>query len=247
MNPPAGRFRPSFVPALFTGLVVLVCLGLGVWQLERLAWKRALIAERQAAAQAAPVPAPRSLAEGRALQFHPVVAEGVFLHDKEMHVIAPGPTGGSGYYVLTPLRTADGRVVFVNRGFVPVDRRDPAKREAGQIAGTTRVTGMLRLAPGAKPSWFTPDHRPELNYWFWADLLAMAAAAGLSDVAPFYIEADATPNPGGWPKGGVTPTALANDHLQYAITWFALAGAALVVYVFWRRQTAGRDDSIPGT
>jgi surfeit locus 1 family protein len=247
MTPTTGRFRQSVVPALFTGIVVLVCLGLGVWQLERLAWKRALIAERHAAAQAAPVSPPRSLAEARALQFHPVAVEGVFLHDKEKHVIAPGPTGGSGYNVLTPLRTADGRIVFVNRGFVPVDRRDPAKREAGQIAGTTGVTGMLRLPPAAKPSWFTPDHRPELNYWFWVDLPAMSAAAGLSDVAPFYIEADTTPNPGDWPKGGVTPAALPNDHLQYAITWFALAAAALVVYVFWRRQTAGRDENVPGT
>jgi len=247
MTPAAGRWRPRLVPALFTGIVVLVCFGLGIWQLERLTWKRALIAERQAASQAALVPPPRTLAEARKLEFHPVVAEGVFLHDKERHVVAPGPTGGSGYNVLTPLRTAEDQVVFVNRGFVPVDRRDPARREPGQIAGTTGIAGILRLPPGAKPSWFTPDHRPELNYWFWIDLPAMAASTGLPDVAPFYIEADATANPGGWPRGGVTPAALPNDHLQYAITWFALAGAALVVYVFWRRQAIRRDEDVPGT
>ncbi len=76
-----------------------------------------------------------------------------------------------------------------------------------------------------------------MNYWFWVDLPAMEAAAGLPDVAPFYIDADATPNPGGWPKGGVTPIDLPNDHLQYAMTWFALAVAAVAVYVVWRRQT----------
>ena len=81
-----------------------------------------------------------------------------------------------------------------------------------------------------------PDNRPDLNYWFWVDLPAMAEATGLSDVAPFYIDADATPNPGGWPKGGVTQIDLPNDHLQYAITWFALAAAAVAVYAVWRRQ-----------
>ena len=247
MSLAVAGFRPRLVPTVFTGIVVLVCLGLGIWQLDRLAWKRTLIAERQAAAQAAPVPAPRTLAEARTLAFRPVTADGVFLHDREMHVIAPGPTGGSGYNVLTPLREPDGRIVFINRGFVPVDRRDPARREAGQVAGTVRVTGFLRLPRGAKPSWFTPDHRPELNYWFWVDPPAMAAAVGLAEVAPFYIEADATPNPGGWPKGGVTPITLPNDHLQYAITWFSLAAAAIVVYLVWQRQTAKQDDRVPRT
>ena len=94
-----------------------------------------------------------------------------------------------------------------------------------------RVTGLLRL-PHGRPGWFVPDNRPDLNYWFWVDLPAMAAATSLSDVVPFYIDADATPNPGGWPKGGVTQIDLPNDHLQYAITWFALAAAAVVVYSF---------------
>jgi surfeit locus 1 family protein len=79
-----------------------------------------------------------------------------------------------------------------------------------------------------------------LNYWFWVDPPAMAAATGLSDVAPFYIDVDATPNPGGWPKGGVTRIDLPNDHLQYAITWFALAAAAVIVYAVWRRQAGAQ-------
>ena len=84
-----------------------------------------------------------------------------------------------------------------------------------------------------------PDNRPDLNYWFWVDLPPMAAATSLSDVVPFYIDADATPNPGGWPKGGVTHIDLPNNHLQYAITWFALAAAAVVVYIVWRRHGTG--------
>lgn len=246
MTRSVGRLRPRLVPALFTAVVVLVCFGLGVWQLDRLAWKLALIAERQAASRAAPVAAPRSLAEARTREFHPVAMAGVFLHDDEIFLGATGATGGKpGFHVLTPLRQPDGRIVFVNRGFVPSELRHPAKRSAGQLPGAVRVAGLLRL-PKGRPNWVVPDNRADLNYWFWVDLPAMGkaaglAAGGLADVAPFYVDADATPNPGGWPKGGVTPIALPNDHLQYAITWFSLAAAGLVVYLLWQRQTGKTD------
>jgi surfeit locus 1 family protein len=228
--------RSQLLPAAFTAVVALVCLSLGAWQLERLEWKTGLIAQRRAAVQSAPVPIPKTLEEAGRLEFRPVIAEGMFLHDKEIYLGAASPTGGQpGFQVLTPLRLADGRIVFVNRGFIRSELKDPEKRGAGQLGGLVRVSGPLRL-PKGKPGWLVPDNRPDRNYWFWVDLPAMAAATGLSDVAPFYIDADATPNPGGWPKGGVTPVNLPNDHLQYAITWFALAAGAIAVYVVWRRQ-----------
>lgn len=228
--------RSQLVPAAATALVALVCISLGVWQLERLEWKTNLIAERRAAIEAAPVPVPRTLAEARSLEFHPVIAEGVFLNDKEIYLGAASPSGGEpGYQVLTPLRLANGSIVFVNRGYIPAALKNPEKRNAGQRAGSVRVAGLLRL-PKGKPGWLVPDNRPDLNYWFWVDLPAMEEATGLSGIAPFYIDADATPNAGGWPKGGVTPIDLPNDHLQYAITWFALAAAAVAVYVVWWHQ-----------
>jgi surfeit locus 1 family protein len=143
--------------------------------------------------------------------------------------------------VLTPLRESEGRIVFVNRGFIPSERKDPATRAAGQFAGTVHISGLLRLPPDAKPNWFLPDNRPDLNYWFWVDLPAMAAADHLAvtDVAPFYIDADATPNPGGWPQGGVTPLSLPNDHLQYALTWFSLAAALVAIYVVYHWPDRG--------
>jgi len=244
-------FRPRVFPALFTIAIVLVCGGLGLWQLQRLEWKRALIAQREAAVAAAPVAPPQTLGDARALEFHAIVADGVFLNEKEIFLNAIGPKGGAGFDVLMPLREADGRIVFVNRGFVPTELKDPAKRAAAQPAATVRVAGLLRLPPERKPNWFVPDNRPDRNDWFWVDLAAMAAADGLADVAPFYIEANATPNPGGWPKGGVTPLALPNDHLQYAITWFSLAVAAIVIYLLSQRRGARGDASddqrLPGT
>jgi surfeit locus 1 family protein len=233
-------FRPRLAPLLFTIAVVLFCAALGAWQLERLAWKRGLIAQREAAMTAAPVAPPRTLLEARALEFHRVFDEGVFGHDKEIFLNAIAPKGTAGFDVLTPLREAGGRIVFVNRGFVPSELKDPARRAAGQPAGTVRVAGVLRLPPEKKPNWFVPDNRADRNDWFWIDLPAIGAADGLANVAPFTIEADATPNPGIWPKGGVTPLVLPNDHLQYAITWFSLAIAALVIYLLSQRGAQGR-------
>jgi len=233
------RFRPRLGPTLFTIPAVAVLVGLGVWQLQRLEWKSRLIAERTAAVAAAPVTPPQTLAQARALEFHPMIAEGVFLHDKEILRNAIGAKGDAGFDVLTPLREADGRIVFVNRGFVPTELKDPATRPAGQPAGMVHVGGLLRVPPETKPSWFTPDNRPDRNDWFWIDLPAMGAADGIAKIAPFYIDADAAPNPGGWPRGGVTPLALPNDHLQYAITWFLLAAALVVIYVVYHSRGGG--------
>jgi surfeit locus 1 family protein len=238
-----SRVRPRLAPTLFTIPVVLICIALGVWQLQRLDWKRGLIAQREAAVAAAPVSAPRTLAEARSMEFRPVVEDGVFVSDKELYLNATGPRGDAGFHVLTPFRGEDGRIVFVNRGFVPTALRDPVKRPSGQLAGTVHLRGLLRVPPEKKPGWFVPDNRPDINYWFWIDLPAMVAADHLSsaDVAPFYIDADTTANPGGWPQGGTTPLALPNNHLQYAITWFSLAAAALVIYVLSQRRTEAHD------
>lgn len=229
-------FRPRLMPTLFTVPGVLILFGLGIWQLQRLHWKEGLIARRDAAVAAAPIPPPPSLTAARGLEFHHVVAEGVFQNDKELFLAAASDNGGSGYQLLTPLAMTDGQTMFVNRGFIPLDLKERSKRAAGELSGTQRVVGLLRLAPPEKPSFFLPDNRPDLNLWFWIDLRAMARQDGLADPAPFYIDADKTPNPGGWPKGGITRLDLPNDHLQYAVTWFSLAVALAVIYVLYHRR-----------
>ena len=234
-------FRPQFWPTAFAAPALLVLLGLGSWQIQRHFWKTRLIAERAAAVASPVVPVPQTLARARRLEFHRVVAEGVFLHEKEIYLGASAGAGRIGYQVLTPLREPDGSIVFINRGFIPAELKSPVKRADGQIPGTVRIVGLLRLPPKGRPNWFLPDNRPDLNYWFWIDLPAMAAAAALERVAPFYIDADAAPNPGGWPRGGVTQPALPNDHLQYALTWFSLAVALIVIYLLYHRRRAGAE------
>lgn len=234
---PAIDFRPRLVPTLFAVPIVLLCLGLGVWQVQRLQWKEGLIAERAAALKAAPVPAPQTLADAKKLEFRPVTLDGVFLNDREIYLHAIAPSGREGYQVLTPLLVAEGEAVFVDRGFIPTELRDPAKRAAGQLSGTQHVTGFVRLPPSGRPNWFLPDNNAAQNHWFWVDLPAMAAADQLEKVAPYYLDADATPNPGGWPQGGTDLLPeLPNHHLQYAVTWFSLAVAMIVIYVMYHRR-----------
>jgi surfeit locus 1 family protein len=243
MNWRVGGFRPRLVPTLITLPIVALCLGLGVWQVRRLHWKEGLIEQRAAALAAPPVAPPQTPAEARALAPHRVVDEGILLNDKEILVHAIGPEGGAGFDVLTPLREPGGRIVFVNRGFVPAALKDRAARRAGDPAGRVRLTGML-LLPG-RPGMFVPDNQPDRHEWFWVDLSAMSTADRLSDVAPFFIAADASPNPGGWPKGGTSLPELPNHHLQYAITWLLLALAALVIYVLSQRTSEPTDDRLP--
>jgi len=203
-----------------------------VWQIERRAWKLDLIAQVDARihAPAAPLPARADWARINARDdaYRHVRVTGSFLHDRETLVQAVTERG-AGFWVLTPLRTDQG-TVLVNRGFVPSERRDPASRRAGQ--GSVTVTGLLRMSePGGA---FLRANDPVAGRWYSRDVAAIAEARTLGEVAPFFIDADATPNPGGYPFGGLTVVAFPNNHLVYALTWFGLAalsawGAALIV------------------
>ena len=236
------RFRPTLWPTLFTLPALIVLVGLGIWQLERLQWKEALIAERAARASAEPIALPAAgaalppddLAE---LDYRRAIATGEFLHDRELYLAARTRAGAVGYQVVTPLRQADGAIVLVNRGWVPDKLKNPATRPQGQVAGMVAIDGAMR-APSSQ-HWLQPDNEPAKNIWFWADLPAMAVAAGVSDkLVPVFLEAGPAENPGGYPIGGQAHVNLPNDHLQYAITWFCLALALAVIYLVYHRRRA---------
>jgi surfeit locus 1 family protein len=220
-------FRPF--PALTAACAALfaVLVGLGIWQLERLQWKLALIAQVNRNLQAAPL----SLDAGAQprMEYERVALTGRFDNAKEAYAFATDETGAPVYHVLVPLTVGDGRTFMVDRGIVPKEELDPMTRRAGLLAGTVHLVGVWRTpdAPGA----FTP--RPDLAHriWYARDVQGIAKADGVTLAAPVVIEADATPNPGGWPKGGQTVVAFRNEHLQYAITWFALAAVLLGVYL----------------
>lgn len=206
--------------AALAGLLLVCALGfvaLGVWQVERRAWKHALIDAVETRSTAAPIAAPGRGGEPQA--YRRVQVTGRFLHDRETLVRAVSDQG-SGYWVVTPLDTG-AFTVLVNRGFVPPERRDPATRAAGNGAGEVTVTGLIRLTePGGG---FLRSNDPEAGNWYSRDVAAIAAARGLTDAAPYFIDLDGTRNPGGWPRGGLTVLRFSDNHLIYALTWFALA------------------------
>ena len=215
--------------------MLALLVGLGLWQIQRLAWKEGLIAEIETRTKAPPVDLRSALATARAgdVSYTRIKAEGRFLNDKERYLFAIAD-GTVGWDVITPLMTVDGEALLVNRGFVPDALRDPSTRQAGEPDGTVTVTGLART-PETQGS-FTPDNEPARNRWFWRDLSGMAASMFPGEsvrVAPFFLDAEKSDLPGGWPLGGQTRLDLPNNHLQYAITWFALAAAIAALYVYY--------------
>ncbi|MBQ0822792.1 SURF1 family protein [Microvirga sp. HBU67558] len=244
MTASSHKGRSLIIPGLAALVALAILVGLGTWQLQRKAWKEDLIAQIEARAYGEPgaIVPETDWTAWRADQdeFRKVRVTGTFLHEFEAPVygLAPGDRQGAplqGYYLVTPLKLAGGAIVMVNRGFVPMDLRDPARRPGSQPAGEVTLTGLVR-APEARNT-FTPKDDPGRNQWFARDPQAIAAAHGLTRVAPFLIDADGSPNPGGWPRGGLTPLTLPNNHLQYAVTWFGIALTLIGVFTAfaWRR------------
>lgn len=225
------RFRPSLGPSIVTAITVALLLALGVWQLQRMVEKQGLMDALEAHRQLPPVALPAKIDDPEAWRYRTVSVTGSFRHADELHIVAYSADARQGYQIVTPLVRADGSTVLVNRGWVPTDFLDRDSRPDSFVAGEVTVTGMAR--PGWPQGWFVPDNAPDKNTWFWGDLPAMAKAAHAPEALPLFVEADATPNPGGLPIGGQSVINLRNDHLQYAITWFALAVGIFAVYFLY--------------
>jgi surfeit locus 1 family protein len=242
---PAGRERRRrglIVPALFTLAGIALLIGLGAWQLERKAWKEALIDSitRRMSVAPEPLPSPErwSSLDAAHDEFTRVTFHAVFENDREALVFAGASafrpdTSGTGYWVFTPARLEGGARVVVNRGFVTEANKDPGTRAAGLVHEPIDIVGVLRWPEHG--GWFTPAGEPARNLWFARDQLAIAAAKGWGNVAPFYVEQEAPTPPGGLPQPGKLTVNLPNNHLQYAITWFALAIVLVGVFVAFVR------------
>ena len=223
----ARRPRSPLTLGLLGVLIVAMIAGLlalGVWQVERRAWKLDLIRQVDARvhAPAAPPPGPDlwpNVSANRD-QYRHVILRGTFQNDRE--TLTQSVTDyGPGFWVMTPFRTDAGFTVLINRGYVSTERRAPESRAAGQIAGETTVQGLLRISE--PKGGFLLANDPAADRWRSRDVEAIAARRGLTNVAPYFVDADATANPDGWPIGGLTVIRFPNSHLVYALTWFGLA------------------------
>ena len=232
-SPAAPRSsRARRIVALCLALLCVGFIALGGWQVQRLQWKNALVAQVDQRVHAAPVAAP-SPSSWTALskdndEYRHLRLEGRFLDELATRVQAVTELG-AGYWVLTPLRGNDGAIVLVNRGFIPV-----GATAAGAGPGATSVTGLLRMSEHG--GGFLRDNDPSHNRWYSRDVEAIGAARGLAQVAPYFIDQDAAAVPqetrsdpvsktaaAGAPVGGLTVISFHNSHLVYASTWFVMA------------------------
>lgn len=233
-NMPRRGIRPAAIVVILMTLVLTACLlALGTWQVNRLAWKRDLIANVEERAHAAPVEVPAvsewpAMTDPSQYEYRRVHLSGTFRHRDEVQVYTVSDLG-PGYWVLTPLQRDDGSSVLVNRGFVPSDKREPSARPQGEVEGRVDVVGLMR-APETG-GLFLRTNDPQNNRWYSRNIAQIAEIRQIDNAAPFYVDADATPNPGGLPIGGKTMLTFPNNHLSYAITWYILAG--MVVAAGW--------------
>ncbi len=238
------RRRGLFEPLIFTIVSVTVLIGLGTWQLERKAWKEKLIETvtlRLAAPPASGLP-PRDRwlrLDPNEVEYSRVTFPADFLNEQEALVYTAGSAfrsdvSGPGYWAFTPVRLVGGSIVVVNRGFVPLDRKDPKTRSEGALTGIVDIVGVIRW-----PDWrglFTPADEPQNNIWYVRDPKLIAEAKQWGRVAPFYVEQEQPLPPGGLPRAGKLEVRLTNNHLQYAVTWFGLAAVFAVSFLFWLRS-----------
>ncbi len=212
-----------FAFALFMLLAAAAFSALGVWQLARLTWKQDLITQttHKLAQPPAEAPTPEAWPSiGPQNAYTRVRASGHYLPNKNVFVLASTRLG-RGYWVLTPFVTSAGHTLVVNRGFTPSSQRDalPTTPET-----STTITGLLRLTE-PKGS-LLQSNNPAQNLWYSRDVAAIATALHIANAAPYFIDADETPDD--MPTGGLTVINFPNNHLQYALTWFALAILSLV-------------------
>lgn len=236
-----------------TMLALAACfVALGIWQIQRRAWKHALIAAVEARVDAVPVAAPGPDSRHTADAYRHVIVTGHFIEGCETFVRAVTDLG-AGYWVMTPFDT--GRfVVLVNRGFVtPEEKRlsPPAGGWACDGEGAARplvprptpspshkregsIVGLLRISE--PDGGFLRTNDPAADRWYSRDVAAIAAARHLTRVAPYFIDADASGNAPGQPVGGLTVVRFSDNHLSYALTWFGMA--ALCLWGLWRLRSA---------
>ena len=240
-------------PSLFVIVALPVLIALGNWQWNRMHWKQGLLQRLEAAAAAKPirmrvVPSNAmitSAKELKALRFRRIAVSGVFEHQHQMHVWAPGPDGAA-WSVVTPLRlrldaAAESRLsrtqathLLVIRGVVPADKKDPAQRSFGEVTGPTGLTGRIRLD---RPNAWANEPNIEKNEWFTRDWKAMTTHIQASKeepmrMAPFFLEAE-HPSHRTAPKPDLKALTLTNRHLEYAMTWWGLAATLAGVFAVY--------------
>lgn len=228
-----GRFAPGRVLTLAWAAATALLLGLGVWQLQRLAWKTELIDRAREAAAAPARDLPVGVLDVSALDRVRLSVTGVYLERPAVALGLVTRDGRPGSRLLAPFRLADGRTLLVDRGFVP----EPFLREALAAkppAGPRTLEGIARA--GGEGGWLVPARDRDLPRWYAPDLAAIGDYLGLELEPLLLVLEQPEPGIGPYPIPAPLPVDLPNPHLGYALTWFGLAGALLVFYILLARR-----------
>jgi len=223
--------RPKLIPWLFFLSAMAVTLTLGTWQVARLQWKTDLIERIDAARTEAPMASLPANDEIAGHEFARVALTGTWVPGVEFHVTPRYYKDKLGYHIFAPLKLAGGRIVLVNRGWVPAAQKNPESRAGSAAKGKASLVGMIRIGPDR--NYFTPPSQPQKNIWFGRDVPEMAEAAKLENVAPVTVDAIAGPDATRLPVPFDGEIKLYNQHLSYILTWYGMALAVLVIFLVY--------------
>jgi len=226
--------KPTLLAWFFFLGGIITTVSLGIWQVQRLEEKTALIARIERGAGIHMKEVPSNDAALAALEFHRVRLQGAWVEDTEFHVAARYFKGENGYHIFAPLALADGRTALVNRGWVPTKQKEIAMRPESVVRGKADVVAMVRI--GADRNFFTPISQPEKNMWFGRDVAQMQKAAGLKNVIPATFDVVGAQDAKTLPVAFAGEIKLRNDHLSYIITWFGIALGMVVICVLSHRR-----------
>ena len=227
---------PSITAWICFAIALGILLMFGSWQMDRLVWKRDLLDRVTTRMAATPMALGARIKDVKGTDYRRVKVTGKFRHDKEIYLAARLWRGKVGVHVITPLIRDGLPPVLVNRGWVPQANKDPKTRASGQVSGTVSVTGIAR--GDAIKRMFPPDNPPATGFWMTYDTHAMGSHMGIGVPLPMVVEVsgDKTAPKSTLPRAGVTRINFRNDHLQYAITWFALAMVLIVIFGIYHRE-----------
>ena len=226
--------RPRPVAWFFFLLCFGTTLALGTWQVQRLQWKEGIIADLAAANEKAPLTSlPADKDALAALQFRKVTLSGTWL-PAEFHLAPRYWRDQFGYTIVTAFKLPDGRIILVNRGWVPAAKKEPATRPETAVKGRATINGLIRT--DSDRSYFSPPDQPEKNLWFGRDIAQMADYAKLANVAPVMVDLVGTQDGNHLPVPSDGTIRLRHDHLSYIITWYGIAAGILVIFIIYHRK-----------
>ncbi len=223
------------LPLILTLIGIIILCALGTWQLQRLAWKTNILdsidAQYDSRAQEDLLIEPSVLESN--FDFKRALLVGKWVYENQIQLGPRTHDGQIGYFIITPFDLIDGGILIVNRGWVPLDW--PIEQDSAQMNNAAFITGLIKRPP--RPNMFTAKNSPEKNQWVHLDVKDIQNAFTLESPVYDYVMLleselpDENTNP--WPKpiAKASKPRLNNNHLQYALFWFTMAGILAVIYV----------------